>query len=472
MKRISAIIIEPSSQFLSSNINLLRSLDAFEEIKVASLGHSFAYALSDIKTEYTLLVKTKGQIEFSGESLSELLKNIEEKKAAIVYSDYLSSGSKVLLNDYLLGSFRDDFDFGGLILLSNEKIKKVIEKYKGLRFEKYGALYDLRLKISLEYPIVRIPKPLYTLKEVSQMTSHEAIFSYVDPKNEEYQKEMETIFTFFLKEKGAYIPPDTLKKVDAEKENYPCELSVIVPVKDRKETIIEALESAVCQKTNFSFNIIVVDNYSVDGTSKLVEDFSKKYPNVKRICPKIKGLNIGGCWNEAINSPFCGRYAVQLDSDDLFSTPFALQMIYDKLKEGNYAMVVGSYKTVDEKKREIPPGLVSHTEWSDDNGHNNLLRVGGIGAPRAYCTSILRKMQFRDISYGEDYEMALRISREYKIGRIRTCLYLARRWAKNTDSELSNLKKRELFEIKDRMRGEELTHRIEYVRKKQRQSRT
>ncbi len=465
MKNISALILDPQVPSSSGTLEFLKSLRRFDEIKNCESGRDFARSLLEMKSDFILLIITQGYLEISNEAIHELIREMEAKDAGIVYSDYICNGSLTPLNDYLPGSFRDDFDFGGILLLSGEKVRKVLEKYKGISFLKHGFLYELRLKISLDYQIVHVPRALYSIEGHEERSAHDSIFSYVDEKNLEYQKEMEAIFTCFLKEKGAYIPPHFLKNAEPDRQDYPCDLSVIIPVKNRERTISQALESALSQKTDFKFNILVVDNHSEDKTPEIVDAISRRNPSVIRITPERRDLEIGGCWNEAVNSPFCGRYVVQLDSDDLYAKENALQMVFDKLREGRYAMVVGTYRTVDENLKEVPPGIVSHREWSYENGHNNLLRVGGIGAPRAYQTSILRKIGFKNIGYGEDYEIALRISREYRIGRIYECIYLARRWSDNTDSKLDPLRRVALNEIKDRIRTKELEERVEYLKR-------
>lgn len=457
------VISQPSSDpSFQSSLNNLKSLKIVKDVILWRETKTLSGLLEEVDTEFFLVFLPKGIIRASDEALLKLVQVSRQEKAGIVYSDYFTDGEQKRLCEYLPGSLRDDFDFGALMLFSTHRSREVLKSYPKGRKLKYGELYDLRLRLSERYPIIHLKSPSYEMIPISAKDPKEEIFSYVDPKNFEYQKEMESVFTEYLKRIGAYIPSYALRTVD--EEEHELTLSIIIPVKDREKTIAQALESAISQKTDFPFNIIVVDNHSKDKTGEIVLELSRKYPNIIRLVPKRKDLGIGGCWNEAIFSRFCGRYAVQLDSDDLYSREDALQIIVDKFREGKYAMVVGSYMTVDWELNPIYPGIVDHREWSDDNGHNNLLRVSGIGAPRAFDTKILRRMPFKNLSYGEDYELSLRISREYRVGRIFDVLYLARRWEGGTDHGADEERMLKLNEIKDSIRSEELLERIEYVK--------
>jgi glycosyltransferase involved in cell wall biosynthesis len=267
---------------------------------------------------------------------------------------------------------------------------------------------------------------------------------------------MEIVFTDYLKKIGAYLPPDHFKQVEEPTEPFQREASIIIPVLNRKETIAEAVKSALSQETDFPFNVIAVDNHSTDGTTAVLSDLASRYPHLKHILPKRRDLGIGGCWNEAIQDEACGRYAVQLDSDDLYSNTYTLQKMVNMLRQGNDAMVIGSYTVVDSGLQEVPPGLVDHQEWTDENGHNNALRINGLGAPRAFNTSLMRRIGFLNVSYGEDYAAALRISREYRIGRIYESLYLCRRWPGNTDAALSIEEANRNSAFKDKIRTDEI----------------
>jgi glycosyltransferase involved in cell wall biosynthesis len=278
---------------------------------------------------------------------------------------------------------------------------------------------------------VRIPEPLYGVETPSGASQ----FDYVDPRNRDYQIEMEAIATAHLKRIGAYLEPRfTPFDPAAVRHAFPNEASVVIPVRNRERTIAEAVRSALGQKTDFAFNVLVVDNHSTDRTGEQLRGI--RDPRVAVIVPERRDLGIGGCWNVAVSSPLCGRYAVQLDSDDLYATDDALTRIVDTLRAGPYAMAIGSYSLVDFQLAPIPPGLIDHREWTRENGRNNALRINGLGAPRAFATSVARRFGFPNVSYGEDYAMALRIGRDYDIGSIYDSIYLCRRWEGNTDSAL------------------------------------
>ena len=289
----------------------------------------------------------------------------------------------------------------------------------------------------------------------NQTESH---FAYVAAVNFARQKKLEKVATGYLKLTGAYLAARALKAPRAS-ERFPVEASIVISVLNRKKTISDAFQSALRQETNFDFNIVAVDNHSTDGTTQIIKKMASKNQRITQITPERRDLGIGGCWNEAIYSPYCGRYAVQLDSDDLYSSPTTLQKIVDVLRKGNYAMVVGAYSIVNEQLKQIPPGLIDHREWTQANGHNNLLRVNGMGAPRAFNTAVIRKIGFPNVSYGEDYAVGLRIAREYKIGRIYESLYLCRRWPENTDAGLSVEKQNRNDIYKDELRTMEIEAR-------------
>jgi Glycosyl transferase family 2 len=331
--------------------------------------------------------------------------------------------------DYQRGSIRDAFDFGPMVGVS-------VRAGREFRIDdalKWGGLYDLRLRISEKYPVVRIPEPLYSASIVDARPTGQKQFDYVDPRNRDYQIEMERIATAHLKRIGAWLQ-SRFDGVSAAAETFPAKASVIIPVRDRERTILDAVQSALSQSADFEFNVIVVDNHSTDRTTELLRGITDS--RVKHIVPDRRDLGIGGCWNEAIYSRHCGQYAVQLDSDDLYINGDVLRRIVAELEAGPYAMVIGSYTMVDFSLREISPGLIDHREWSRENGRNNALRVNGLGAPRAFNTSILRPIGFPNVSYGEDYAVALRISRDYEIARIYESLYLCRRWEGNSDNAL------------------------------------
>ncbi len=419
--------------------------------------------LDGIPTNYFLLFLEPQQISTEPKALEKMVRKAESSKAGLVYSDFYkgSENGKTLhpLNNYQLGSVRDDFDFGAMILLSASAALKALKTYGDIPNVKFAGLYDLRLKISVDHSVYHLQDPLYTVIEMDEPSGREKIFMYVDPRNEFIQKEMEMVFTDYLKKIGAYLPPDRLREVGQTLKSFPVEASVVIPVRNRKETIAEAVKSALSQETDFPFNLIVVDNHSTDGTTAILSDLARHNSKLNHIVPKRIDLGIGGCWNEALQLEVCGRYAVQLDSDDLYRSAHTLHKMIGKLRQGNYAMVIGSYTLVDSGLEEIPPGLIDHREWSDENGHNNALRINGLGAPRAFNTELMRKIGILNVSYGEDYAAALRVCREYRIGRIYESLYLCRRWSGNTDAALSMEEANRNDTFKDKIRSSEILAR-------------
>jgi len=374
---------------------------------------------------------------------------IRETDAGLAYSDAVGCPHI----DYQLGSIRDNFDFGAVIAVST----RAARESRPDESLKWGALYDYRLRISEKYPILRIPEPLYSAAAADSRASGEIQFDYVDPRNRGYQIEMERIATAHLKRVGAWLKPH-FEAVPKATEKYPVTASIVIPVRNRERTVAEAACSALAQRTDFDFNVIVVDNHSTDGTTEVLRSIDD--PRLRHIIPERRDLGIGGCWNEALYSPHCGQYVIQLDSDDLYSSENVLQQIVKSLDAGPYAMVVGSYTMVDFALKEIPPGLIDHREWTRDNGRNNALRINGLGAPRAFNTSILRRIGFPNVSYGEDYAVALRISRQYEIGRIYDSLYLCRRWEGNSDSALPHDVANRYDQYKDWLRTIELKARM------------
>jgi GT2 family glycosyltransferase len=385
----------------------------------ASLLELAANALSDI----LFIGDPRLNIEPGPQMFARMAQAIRDSGAGLVYSD--SVGHPRI--DYQRGSIRDNFDFGGVVAVPVKSVANLAES-------RWGGLYDLRLRISESFPIVRIPEALYASSVLDSRASGEKQFDYVNPKNRDYQIEMESIATEHLKRIGAWLAPRFESVPDAGKQ-YPVRASVVIPVRNRERTILDAVQSVLKQKTDFDFNVIVVDNHSTDRTTELLRGFADA--RLVHIVPNRRDLGIGGCWNEAVYSSSCGRYAVQLDSDDLYLNDGVLARIVGELERGPYAMVVASYTLVDFSLKEIPPGLIDHREWTRENGRNNALRINGLGAPRAFDTSILREFGgFPNVSYGEDYAVALRISRDYEIGRIYDSVYLCRRWEGNTDSAL------------------------------------
>lgn len=386
-----------------------------------------------------------------------------DTNAGMVYSDYfkIKNGTPVPnpVIDYQCGSLRDDFDFGSLLFFDTAALKSAAAKMK--ENYRFAGLYDLRLKLSQTHKLFHISELLYTEKEFDLRFSGEKQFDYVSPQNREMQIEMEHACTEHLKTVGAYLKPNFQEIIFEKTENFPVECSVIVPVRNREKTIADAIISALKQQTDFKFNILIVNNFSKDQTDEIISEFEKKYSGkVIKIMPERNDLGIGGCWNEAIFSHYCGRFCVQLDSDDLYSSENTLQMIVNEFIIQRCAMLIGSYTMVDFSLKTIPPGLIDHCEWTAENGHNNALRINGLGAPRCFYTPILRAAGgLPNTSYGEDYAIGLRMSREYKIGRIYESVYFCRRWDGNSDAALSVEKQNANNLYKDQLRTIELNAR-------------
>lgn len=406
---------------------------------------------------------TKPNVRFSLNGEQRLIQVAESTQAALVYSDYYKVIDGVLtphpVIDYQTGSIRDDFDFGSVLAIRADLVAVWAELDESMRYDHVG-LYSMRLFLSRCDMIFHLDEFLYIEDETDLRKSGEKQFDYVDPRNREVQKELEQAATVHLAEIGALVDTGKYQSPNLYVGEFPVEASVIIPVRDRVRTIRDAVESALSQQCGFLFNIIVVDNHSTDGTSDILKALSAGCPSLHVIVPERKDLGIGGCWNEAINSEFCGRFAVQLDSDDLYSSPQTLQRIHDAFYEQEAAMIIGSYRMCNFQLETLPPGLIDHAEWTDANGPNNALRINGLGAPRAFFTPLLREIQFPNTSYGEDYAMGLAFSRRFRIGRIFDELYLCRRWEGNSDAALSQDKINRNNLYKDRLRSIEIMARI------------
>jgi hypothetical protein len=351
------------------------------------------------------------------------------------------------------GALRDDFDFGSVLVFRTSSFRRAVRAMEN-DYE-WGALYDLRLRMK---KIVHVNEYLYTEVETDTRKSGEKQFDYVDPKNRAVQIEMEQICTEHLKRIGAYLE---LKFKDVEfTGGFPVTASVVIPVYNRVRTVKDAVESALSQKCDFPFNVIVVDNHSTDGTTQLLEEIAAKDDRLIHIVPAKYDLGIGGCWNLAVHDEACGEFAVQLDSDDVYSGTDTLAKIVSAFREQNCAMVVGTYQMTDFDMQPIPPGVIDHREWTEENGRNNALRINGLGAPRAFWTPLLRTINLPNTSYGEDYALGLRISREYRIGRIYDVLYCCRRWEGNSDAALDIERVNANNLYKDRIRTWELAARM------------
>jgi hypothetical protein len=420
------------------------------------------------KTEYLLLVLPGGAVTFGARALERFVQVADDTEAGWLYSDFRQRQGAELsdhpVNDYQTGSLRDNFDFGSVVLLSRAAAAVSFQEYGAPAQDlRWGALYDLRLKLSTDFTLVRIAEPLYTRHATDLRASGEKLFDYVDPRQREYQIEMERIATEHLQRLNAYLEPHFAAVPNLSlPEDFPVQASVIIPVRNRVKTIREAVQSALAQQTDFAFNVLVVDNHSSDGTTELLRELAADNEVLIHIIPSRDDLGIGGCWNEALYSAACGRYAVQLDSDDIYASAQTLARVVAEFEQGGYAMVIGSYTIVDFELNELPPGLIDHREWTRENGRNNALRINGLGAPRAFDVTILRQIGLPNVSYGEDYAVALRLSREYEIGRIYESLYYARRWSGNSDSALPLAAQNRYDSYKDRLRTIELEARRQF----------
>lgn len=432
-----------------SNLDKLTKYDCLNFGSSSLLNEIIAKA----DTDYILLAIQ--EIEWTANGLERLVQVMDAlPQTAILYCDCFKDGVIVPTADYQRGSVRDDFNFGSVLLLRSSAAR-------GFQIPqlKFAALYYLRLFLSVGYDVTRLNEPLYSVSENDNRLSGAKNFDYVNPRNREVQIEMEQAFTLYLKHINAFLEPN-FGTINLSEGTFDCEASVIIPVRNRERTIEDAVRSVLRQQTSFPFNILVVDNYSTDNTTTILKKLSNEDARIVHIIPEEKTLGIGGCWNRAIDDPRCGRFAVQLDSDDLYEDENVLQTIVDAFYEQDCGMLVGSYTITDEKMNVIPPGLIDHREWTDDNGRNNALRINGLGAPRAFYTPLVRSIHFPNTSYGEDYAMGLRISRNYRIGRIYKSLYLCRRWEGNSDAALSVERVNANNAYKDKLRTIELEARI------------
>ena len=420
------------------------------------------------KAEYVLLQTKSTRLILGEGALDRMLRIASDADAAMVYADHydLIEGKRQEhpVIDYQLGSIRDDFDFGSLILIKTALLH-TFAMQAGEHDYQFAGLYALRLFLSRNGLIFHINEKLYTEEEHDTRASGVKQFDYVNPRNREVQIEMEQAATAHLAEIGAKIYPSYYRRPDFNEQEFDVEASVIIPVYNREKTICDAVNSALSQKTNFNYNVIVVDNHSTDKTTELLRGFHNE--RLVHIIPERTDLGIGGCWNMAIHDDRCGRFAVQLDSDDLYSSPKTLQQVVDTFYKQNAAMVIGSYRMCDFELNTLPPGLIDHAEWTDENGPNNALRINGLGAPRAFFTPLLRQIGFPNTSYGEDYALGLIFSRRYRIGRIFTELYLCRRWGGNSDAALSIDKINANNHYKDQLRTLEILARQQMLQGKQ-----
>lgn len=419
------------------------------------------HAVSQLTATYTLILHQPASVSIAPDALSAILRTAEaQPSAAMFYFDYSEVKNGITqphpLIDYTVGSVRDDFDFGPITLVRTEVLRRVVAQMT--EAYEHAAFYDLRLRISEMSLPQHVALTAYTKLETDLRLSGQKQFDYVDPRNRAVQIEMEAVATAHLKRIGAFLT----SRSDATYEitgSYDVEASVVIPVYNRKRTIADAVHSALMQEADFTYNVIVVDNHSTDGTTEILQDLARNDKRVVHIIPERTDHGIGGCWNEAVASTSCGRYTIQLDSDDLYIDSHTISRIVDVFHARKCAMVIGAYRMVNFNLEELPPGVIDHSEWTDANGLNNALRINGLGAPRAFVTELLRREQLLDVSYGEDYDIGLRLSRNYAIGRIYEPLYLCRRWEGNSDAALSQERINKNNAFKDGIRTKEIALR-------------
>ena len=417
--------------------------------------------------DYLLLCTRMTSVRWGLYALERFLRTADDTGAVMVYSDHYSLEEGALTKhpaiDYQAGSLRDDFDFGSLWLIKSQALLDYVAQTDHVDYQ-YAGLYDLRLYLSRKGEIFHLNEYLYIEAELDTRKSGEKQFDYVNPRNREVQIEMERACTAHLEKVGAIVDTNFYRQPDFDEQDFACEASVVIPVFNREKTIADAVKSALSQKTNFPYNVIVVNNHSTDSTGEILDSIDDG--RLIQIVPGRTDLGIGGCWNVAVNSDHCGKFAVQLDSDDLYSSPKTLQKIVDAFHEQKAAMIIGSYRMCDFDLNTLPPGLIDHKEWTEDNGCNNALRINGLGAPRAFFTPLVRQIQFPNTSYGEDYALGLAFSRRYRIGRIYDELYLCRRWGGNSDAALSVERVNANNLYKDRLRTMELKARQQMLQGK------
>ena len=438
------------------------NVEGCEVIAIDSLNSSATIKKIAEKSDadFSLIYTKYTTLELGYFALQRFVNIAEDGGASMLYADHyqIADGKKSAapVIDYQFGSLRDDFNFGSVLFYNAAALKcgasRMTQDYK------FAGLYDLRLKVAQKGEICHINEYLYSEVENDTRKSGEKIFDYVDPKNRGVQIEMEQACTEHLKEIGGYLEPN-FKHIEFSENNFEFEASVIIPVFNRVRTIRDAIKSVLCQEANFKFNLIVIDNHSTDGTTEAIKEFAGD-DRLIHLIPERKDLGIGGCWNAGVHHPKCGKFAVQLDSDDVYSGPDTLQKIVNAFYEQNCAMVVGTYMMTNFNMEMIAPGIIDHKEWTPDNGRNNALRINGLGAPRAFYTPVLKAIKVPNTSYGEDYALGLRFSREYQIGRIYDVLYNCRRWEDNSDASLDIVKMNNHNLYKDRIRTWELQARV------------
>lgn len=471
MSSIECFVPSMSAEDMSVTVESFSRSDAFTGVTIltgVSLRSTETLrSIAEAVSEKYMLIYTKDMpLEMGMFALDRILCIAEDTGADMLYADHYKmidgQRKKHPLIACQKGALRDDFDFGSVLVFRSSSFRRAVRAME-TDYE-FGALYDLRLRMK---NIVHVNEYLYTEIETDNRKSGEKQFDYVDPRNRAVQIEMEKVCTEHLKRIGAWLEPKFREPDINEFAGTPFEVTatVVIPVFNRVRTVKDAVESALSQKCDFPYNVIVVDNHSTDGTTELLNEIAAADGRLVHIIPAKHDLGIGGCWNLAVHHGLCGEYAVQLDSDDVYSGPDTLQKIVDAFREQKCAMVVGTYQMTDFDMNPIPPGIIDHREWTEDNGRNNALRINGLGAPRAFWTPLLRNINLPNTSYGEDYALGLRISREYRIGRIYDVLYCCRRWEGNSDAALDIDRVNANNQYKDRIRTWELEARLRMNRR-------
>lgn len=472
MKKIDCYILTAADGTLTATASALRSEQAVASVTALEPGQPLTATATlrgiaqSAAADFILLYTKLTELSFVHYSLERMVSVAEDSCAAFVYADHFAQKGGVTVPapviDCQPGALRDDFDFGGVLLFRTSVFKKAVSMMD--TDYSFAALYDLRLKVSELGELVHINEYLYYEVETDLRKSGEKQFDYVDPKNRAVQIEMEQACTAHLKAVGAYLKPE-FKPVDLNCQGFEYEASVVIPCRNRARTVADAIRSALCQKTDFKYNVIVVDDNSTDGTAEIIRSFQDD-PRLVYIAQDSSYHAIGGNWNAALHHPKCGKFAIQLDSDDTYYDENTLTRMVSAFYEQNCAMVVGTYRMTDFDMNTLPPGIIDHREWTYDNGRNNALRINGLGAPRGFYVPLLRQLNFPTTKYGEDYAVGLRVSREYQIGRVYDVVYNCRRWEGNSDAALEIDKVNANNTYKDRIRTWELKARIEMNKKR------
>lgn len=468
-KLIDCFVPQGLEEETDKNVQALDALDIVNDITIVETSmreSDTVRMMAEIaKTPYTLFFLKSQYIRMGFLALERMVQVAEMTGAGMVYADHYNVSldgkrAEAPVIDYQMGSLRDDFDFGSAILFRTDALKEAAARMTA-DYEAAG-LYDLRLKVAQKYRVEHINEFLYSEVELDTRKTGEKLFDYVDPRNRAAQIEMEKAFTEYLKEVGAYLRPQ-FKEVTLEEGDFAVEASIMIPVRNRIATIHDAIRSALSQETTFKYNVFVVENgpecHSTDGTTEAIDEY-KDDPRVIHIIPTRNDIGVGGSWNMAAHHPQCGRFIVQLDSDDVYSGTDTLQKMVEAFYAQRCAMIIGAYMLTDIDLNMLPPGKIDHREWTPDNGRNNALRINGLGAPRAFFTPVLRQVNLPNVNYGEDYALGLAISRHYQIGRIYDVLYNCRRWDDNSDGDLSIEKNNRNNLYKDRIRTWELMARM------------